>query len=47
MAMTGSSLIEIGILLGHKQLEVTKRYSHLSQQHLSKVVERMNEEIFG
>jgi integrase len=47
MAMTGSSLVEIGILLGHKRLEVTKRYSHLSQQHLSKMVERMNEEIFG
>lgn len=47
MAMTGSSLIDIGILLGHKRLEVTKRYSHLSQQHLSRVVERMNGEIFG
>lgn len=47
MAMTGSSLVDIGILLGHKRLEVTRRYSHLSQQHMSKVVERMNEEIFG
>lgn len=47
MAMSGSSLVEIGILLGHKQLEVTRRYSHLSQKHISKVVERMNEEIFG
>ena len=47
MAMTGSSLVDIGILLGHKRLEVTKRYSHLSQEHLSRVVERMNGEIFG
>ena len=47
LAMSGCSLVEIGILLGHKRLEVTKRYSHLSQQHLSKIVERMNEEIFG
>jgi integrase len=47
MAMSGSSLVEIGILLGHKRLEVTKRYSHLSQKHITKVVERMNEEIFG
>lgn len=47
MAMTGSSLVEIGVLLGHKRLEVTKRYSHLSQRHITKVVERMNEEIFG
>jgi integrase len=27
MAMTGSSLVEIGILLGHKHLEVSRRYS--------------------
>ena len=47
MAMSGCSLVEIGILLGHKRLEVTKRYAHLSQKHLSKAVERMNEEIFG
>ncbi len=47
MAMSGSSLIEIGILLGHKHLEVSRRYSHLTQKHISKVVERMNEEIFG
>lgn len=47
MAMSGSNLVEIGVLLGHKRLEVTKRYSHLSQKHVSKAVERMNEEIFG
>ncbi len=47
MAMSGSSLVEIGILLGHKHLEVSRRYSHLTQKHISKVVERMNEEIFG
>ncbi len=47
MAMSGSNLVEIGILLGHKRLEVTRRYSHLSQEHISKAVERMNEEIFG
>jgi integrase len=47
MAMSGSSLVDIGILLGHKRLEVTKRYSHLSERHISEVVERMNERIFG
>ncbi|KAF3362447.1 hypothetical protein PHSC3_000987 [Chlamydiales bacterium STE3] len=45
MAMSGSSLTEIGILLGHKRLEVTKRYAHLSQKHLSEAVEKMNEGI--
>lgn len=47
LAMSGSSLTEIGILLGHKRLEVTKRYAHLSQKHLSTAVEKMNEAIFG
>lgn len=47
LAMSGCSLVEIGILLGHKRLEVTKRYSHLSQKHMFKIVEKMNEEIFG
>ncbi len=47
LAMSGSSLTEIATILGHKNLEVTKRYSHLSQNHISTVVERMNEEIFG
>lgn len=47
LAMSGCSLVEIGTLLGHKRLEMTKRYAHLSQQHLSKVVEKMNVEVFG
>jgi len=47
MAMSGSSLTEIGILLGHKRLDVTKRYTHLTEKHLSKAVEKMNEVIFG
>ncbi len=47
LAMSGSSLTEIGIVLGHKRLEVTKRYSHLSQKHISEAVEKMNEVIFG
>jgi len=47
MCMSGCSLVDVGILLGHKRLEVTRRYSHLSQKHMSKVVEKMNEEIFG
>ena len=47
LAMSGSSLAEIGIVLGHKRLEVTKRYAHLSQKHISEAVEKMNEVIFG
>ncbi|MBS0626896.1 MAG: site-specific integrase, partial [Verrucomicrobia bacterium] len=47
LTMSGSSLVETAAILGHKNLEVTKRYSHLSQKHISTGVERMNQEIFG
>lgn len=47
LAMNGASLAEIGELLGHKNLQVTKRYSHLSEVHTAGVVEKMNEKIFG
>jgi hypothetical protein len=33
--------------LGHKTLQMVKRYAHLSEAHTAKVVERMNKEIFG
>lgn len=46
MAMSGSSLTEIEVLLGHKHLDLSKRYTHLTEKHLSKAVEEMNEEIF-
>ena len=47
LAMNGSSLVEIAAVLGHKTLQVTKRYTHLSDTHLSDVVSRMNEKILG
>lgn len=47
LAMSGCSLLDISQILGHKNLNMTKRYSHLSQSHLSKVISKMNEEIFG
>lgn len=47
LAMNGASLAEIGELLGHKNLQVTRRYSHLSEVHTAGVVESMNEKIFG
>ena len=36
-------LAEIAEVLGHKTLAMVKRYSHLTEQHTSKVVARMNE----
>lgn len=47
LAMNGASLAEIAEILGHKTLQMVKRYSHLSEAHTSKVVAKMNEIIFG
>lgn len=47
LAMNGASLAEIAEVLGHKTLQMVKRYAHLSDAHTAKVVERMNEKIFG
>lgn len=47
LAMSGASLAEIAEILGHKTLQMVKRYAHLSEAHTSRVVARMNEKIFG
>lgn len=47
LAMNGASLAEIAEVLGHKTLQMVKRYAHLSHAHTSKVVESMNQKIFG
>ncbi|MGH8657351.1 MAG: tyrosine-type recombinase/integrase [Gammaproteobacteria bacterium] len=46
LAMNGASLAEIAAVLGHRTLEMVKRYSHLSDQHLGDVLTRMNERLF-
>jgi integrase len=47
LAMNGASLAEIAEILGHKTLQMVKRYSHLSEAHTAKVVTKMNEQIFS
>ena len=47
LAMNGASLAEIAEVLGHKTLQMVKRYAHLSEAHTAKVVAKMNESIFG
>ena len=44
--MNGASLHEIAHVLGHKTLQMVKRYSHLSDDHTAGVVSAMNEKIF-
>ena len=46
LAMNGATLAEIAEVLGHKTLQMVKRYAHMSDQHVAGVVERMNRAIF-
>lgn len=47
LAMNGASLAEIAEVMGHKTLQMVKRYAHLSEGHTARVVESMNRKIFG
>jgi integrase len=47
LAMNGASLVEIAEILGHKTLQMAKRYSHLSEEHKTTVLEKMNKKMFG
>ena len=38
LAMNGASLLEIADVLGHKQIQMTKRYSHLCVEHKAKLI---------
>ena len=46
LAMSGATLSEIAAVLGHKTLSMVKRYSHITDQHTSNVVKKMNRQIF-
>ena len=43
LAMEGASGPEIAEILGHKDLQMVKRYAHLSKAHIAGVLTRMNE----
>jgi integrase len=47
LAMGGATPLDIAAVLGHKTLQMVKRYAHLSEAHTSKVVNEMSERIFG
>lgn len=47
LLMNGASIPELAAILGHKTLQMVKRYAHLSDAHTSRVVERMNNSVFG
>lgn len=47
LAMSGASLTDIAHILGHKTLQMVKRYAHLSDTHTQLTVSKMNNVIFG
>jgi len=46
LAMSGATLAELAEILGHRTLQMVKRYSHLTDEHSAEVVGRMNEKLF-
>lgn len=46
LAMNGVTQLEIADVLGHKTLQMVKRYAHLSQNHSKKVLKSLNSEQF-
>ncbi len=47
MAMNGATASEIAAVLGHKTLQMVKRYAHLSDEHIKNVVERTAQKVLG
>ena len=47
LAMQGASVVEIAEVLGHRTLQMVRRYSHLTEGHARDVVTRMNARIFA
>ena len=45
LAQNGASLLEIANVLGHKQIQVTKRYAHLCTEHKAKLINRVMSDI--
>ena len=47
LAMSGATTAEIAAVLGHRTLQMVKRYAHLSDQHTGTVIERMTRKYFA
>jgi len=47
LAMGGATLAEIAEVLGHKTLQMVRRYTHLTEGHTRAVVERMSARVFA
>jgi integrase len=47
LVMAGVDMRTVAEILGHKTLQMTQRYTHLSPEHLKDAVAKMNRKIFG
>lgn len=47
LAMSGATLAELAAFLGHRPLDMVRRYSHLSEQHSEAVAARMAEQFLS
>lgn len=47
LAMSGATSVEIAAVLGHKTLQMVKRYSHVSDNHAAHVLKKMNDGLFA
>ena len=47
LVMAGVDMRTVAEILGHKTLQMTQRYTHLSPEHLKDAVAKMNLKIFG
>ena len=47
LAMNGATLAEIAEVLGHKTLQMVKRYAHMTEGHTAKVVGKMTARVFS
>jgi len=45
LSMSGASTLELADVLGHRTLQMTKRYTHHNQSHLAKVMAKMQKRI--
>lgn len=47
LAMNGASLRDIAEILGHKTMQMTQRYSHLTKKYTAKVLQELNDKQFN
>ena len=44
--MNGASQLEVAEVLGHRTLQMVRRYAQLSESHVNNLMEELNEKFF-